>query len=58
MLSEFEKSKQYWYNSLFSIGRKPRDTYKEFIRETTIKNGDKYKAWFEDVDKTINDLRH
>ena len=57
MLSEFENSKQYWYNSLFSIGRKPRDTYKEFIRETTIKNGDKYKAWFEDVDKTINDLR-
>ena len=57
MLSEFEDSKKYWYNSLFNIGLKPRDTYKEFIRETTIKNRDRYKAWFEDVDKTINELR-
>lgn len=59
MLLEFEESKKYWYINLFNIGQKPRDTYKDFIRATTPKNSDifRYRAWFEDVDKTINDLR-
>ena len=59
MLLEFEDSKKYWYISLFNIGQKPRDTYKDFIKATTPKNSDvfRYKVWFEDVDKTINDLR-
>lgn len=57
MLSEFENSKKYWYHSLFNIGRKPRETYKDFINDVTIKNKEKYKAWFEDVNETINDLR-
>ena len=58
MLSEFENSKKYWHHSIFNIGRKPRETYKDFINDTTIKNKEKYKAWFEDVNETINDLRN
>jgi hypothetical protein len=57
MFSEFEDSKKDWYKSLFNIGRKPRETYKDLIRETTTKNRDRYEVWFKDVDNTINDLR-
>lgn len=58
MLSEYEDSKRYWYNSLFNIGRKPRLSYKEFIRTVVPKNNrERYGVWFEDIDKSVKELR-
>lgn len=57
LLDEFEQSKKYWYNSIFNIGIKPRDSYKEFLRDNFKNNKVWYEAWFNDVDKTINALR-
>ena len=57
MLDEYESSKKEWYNSIFNIGIKPRDSYKDLIRDCCKNNRNWYEAWFDDVDKTINALR-
>ena len=58
LLHDFECSKNYWYSSLFNIGRKPRLSYKEFIKEVTLKDHrDKHKIWFEDIDMSVKELR-
>lgn len=57
MLDEYEAGKKDWYNSIFNIGIKPRDSYKDFIRDNCKNNRNWYEIWFEDVDKTINALR-
>jgi hypothetical protein len=57
LLDEFEQSKKFWYNSIFNIGIKPRDSYQEFLRDNCKNNKTWYEAWFKDVDQTINALR-
>lgn len=59
MLHEYENSKQYWFKSIFNIGREPRNTYNDFVRKTLLeKDKDRYIAWFKDVDETVKALRY
>lgn len=66
MLSDFESSKNYRFNSLFNIGRKPGFSYKNFVRETTKASTKRNSAddieknyvWFEDIDKSVKELRN
>lgn len=57
LLNEFENTKEDWYKSIFNIGREPRQTYKEAIRAIDKEKYERNVVWFDDIDKTVKELR-
>lgn len=58
LLTEFESTKGKWYKSIFNVGREPRKTYDDVIRTIDKNKYSRNVLWFEDVDKTIIELRN
>lgn len=59
LLNEYEDSKQYWYKSIFDIGKKQNNKYESFVRDASLKNREYFNIkWFEDITDTVNELRN
>lgn len=57
LLKEFENTKENWFKSIFNIGQEPRQTYKKVIKAVDKKEYERNIVWFDDIDKTIKELR-
>lgn len=57
LLKEFENTKENWFKSIFNIGQEPRRTYKKVIKAVDKKEYDRNVVWFDDIDKTVKELR-
>ena len=58
LLKEFENTKENWYHSIFNIGQEPRQTYKKVVKAIDKKEYDRNIVWFDDIDKTVKELRN
>lgn len=57
LLKEFEDTKDNWFKSIFNIGQEPRQTYKKVIKSIDKKEYERNIVWFDDIDKTVKELR-
>lgn len=57
LLKEYENTKDIWFKSIFNIGQEPRQTYIEAIRAIDKEKYERNVVWFEDIDKTVKELR-
>lgn len=58
LLKDFENTKVNWFNSIFNIGIEPRQTYKGAIKAIDKKKYEYNIVWFNDIDKTVKELRN
>lgn len=58
LLEEFENTKENWFHSIFNIGQEPRQTYKKTVKAIDKKEFDRNIVWFDDIDKTVKELRN
>lgn len=57
LLEDYEGTKMHWYHSIFEIGKKQSNKYKDFVKNASLKNVNNNMVWFKEISETTNELR-
>lgn len=57
LLEDYEGTKMHWYHSIFEIGKKQSNKYKDFVKNASLKNANNNMVWFKEISETTNELR-